>query len=337
MILSASCDGTGQISVDDAVSITVTHSSGNRRTHMIDFSFGCQGFISQLQPQELTSLFAMGSNTAEIRLFDICGGVVGCSSLFLFVEHGIVRPIPDPCGDASGHSDRRYEWRYELMQKTVSLRIPNDLICRALQARVPRSGGYPYAGLAEHVSWSRDDQFLVEAAQAINSGYTDYYEIATNTLHFVQGLMPYVIDVGDYWQLPVETLDRKQGDCEDGAVLYVSLLRALGYGDSVRFGVYPGHVFAFVEVTREWKEWAEGKPNKCVDLLKCWTIVQTPDGKLWAMAEPTIDPGVLSLGYWGLGCGCIPAHHWINGQVVMFSVEMDELFKSGTSLQQAAK
>jgi hypothetical protein len=35
----------------------------------------------------------------------------------------------------------------------------------------------------------------------------------------------YTFDVGDYWQFPQETVDRRQGDCEDGAFLLASLIR----------------------------------------------------------------------------------------------------------------
>lgn len=55
--------------------------------------------------------------------------------------------------------------------------------------------------------------------------------------------------VGDYVQLPYETLKRKAGDCEDQAVLYASLLEAVGIKSAV-IGI-PGHALAGYYVGNE--------------------------------------------------------------------------------------
>jgi transglutaminase-like putative cysteine protease len=219
----------------------------------------------------------------------------------------------DPCAGVTGYTAKYYTWRYRLTTRTVSCHIPNYLICRSEHADelagIPRTGSPPYAGVWQLVTWPEDDAFLRELANAINRGLTDYYEIATNTLHFIEALMSYTSEV-DYWQTPVETLYLQRGDCEDGAILYVALLRALGY--PVYFGSWwsstlkTGHVFAWVEVAKSWVDWCESRPNKCRDLLGCWTIAVV-NGKYYAIAEPALDPSILSAGYWGLGCGCIPA------------------------------
>ena len=221
----------------------------------------------------------------------------------------------DPCAGVTGYTPKYYTWRYQLTTQTLRCYIPNYLICRSQHADelagIPRNGPFPYAGVWQLVNWPEDDTFLRDLVKAINSGLTDYYEIATNTLHFVEALMPYTREVGDYWQTPVETLYLQTGDCEDGAILYVALLRALGY--PVYFGSYlaltkdgwVGHVFAWVEVAKSWVDWCESRPNKCRDLLGCWTIAVV-NGKYYAMAETTVDPSIESWGYWGLGCGCIP-------------------------------
>jgi transglutaminase-like putative cysteine protease len=156
----------------------------------------------------------------------------------------------DPCAGVTGYTAKYYTWRYWLTTKAVKCYIPNYLLCRSQHADklagIPRSGSFPYAGVWQLVNWPEDDTFLRDLVKAINSGLTDYYEIATNTLHFVEALMPYTPEVGDYWQTPVETLYLQTGDCEDGAILYVALLRTLGY--PVYFGSFlsptkGGHVF----------------------------------------------------------------------------------------------
>jgi WD40 repeat protein len=228
----------------------------------------------------------------------------------------------DPCGALAAQTSLTFEWRYQLLPKTLSAGIPNEVLCQSEHADVQRASAvFPYTGLEGLVAWKGDDALLVQLARRINAGYTDYYEVATNTLHFVQGLMPYTLDTDDYWQLPVETLVRQKGDCEDGAVLYVALMQGLGYSDSVRLGMYPGHVFAMIEVTSAWKTEVETlAPNKCLDLSDRWTVAQSPDGRLWALGETNVDPAWRTLGYTGLGCSCsIPKGFWQDGRVVMLA------------------
>lgn len=68
--------------------------------------------------------------------------------------------------------------------------------------------------------------------------------------------MPYVYDIEEYWQLPLETLAKMGGDCKDGTILFVSLLMSVNY--PVRFGAYlnpvknEGHSFVFVQVSESW-------------------------------------------------------------------------------------
>jgi WD40 repeat protein/photosystem II stability/assembly factor-like uncharacterized protein len=230
----------------------------------------------------------------------------------------------DPCSGSTGQVSAEYSWTYQLLPKTLATEIPASLICESERADVPRRGsGHPYSELSSLVSWKGDDAFIAQLAREINRGYTDYYEIATNTLHFVQGLMPYTKEIGDNWQLPVETLARQKGDCEDGSVLYVALMAGLGYSDSVRLGVYGGHAFALVEVTSSWKLSVDWLPNKC-RYGEVWAVMESSDGRLWAIAETTIDPSLLTLGYWGLGCGSIPDEEWDAGRVVMLAPDSGE-------------
>jgi hypothetical protein len=228
----------------------------------------------------------------------------------------------DPCATSSGETAAEYMWTYQLLPKTLSAKIPAELLCRSEKADLPKANqGFPYSQLESLTAWRGDDSFLAQLARDINRGYTDYYEVAANTLHFVQALMPYTSDIGDYWQLPVETLARQKGDCEDGAVLYVALMQSLGYSESVRLGVYEGHVFALVEVTSDWKTKIETfSANKCLDVLpNSWTIVQAGDTRLWAIAETTVDPSWHTLGYTGLGCGSVPEESWQRGRVFMLA------------------
>jgi PKD repeat protein len=82
----------------------------------------------------------------------------------------------------------------------------------------------------------------------------------------------------DYWQLPRETISLKTGDCEDFAILLVSLLRANGYGSS---DVYvmggsstsggPGH--AWVVVKMEFGLWWTIEPQQSTGEGIIWSIL----------------------------------------------------------------
>ena len=81
-------------------------------------------------------------------------------------------------------------------------------------------------------------------------------------------------DRGDHWQKPAETIIRGQGDCEDFAILMVTLLRAYGIPPEdiyVALGVdKEGEYFHAFVVRREWGEWRVMEPQEgglLVDLL----------------------------------------------------------------------
>ncbi len=235
------------------------------------------------------------------------------------------QPNPDPCAGQTGYIQRTYSWWGDYFhQWQLTVEIPRYLYCRAQHANVPRSGDFPWYHNAKLVKWPEDDALIVELAQRLNSPYDDYYRIATNTLHFVQALMPYTLEKGDYAQTPVETLVLQRGDCEDGTILFVALLYALRF--PVCFGTYwdpvqqIGHAFGLVQVSREWVEAHSGPFNKCL-YTTGWTILMKSDGTLWAMAETTLDPSLGPLDYGGLGCGSIPQAAWDANMVAMFDVE----------------
>lgn len=66
---------------------------------------------------------------------------------------------------------------------------------------------------------------------------------------YVYGSISYMTDeeahgMAEYWQTPCETLARGTGDCEDHAILFVSICKALGYECVMVVG--PGHMSAGV-------------------------------------------------------------------------------------------
>ena len=97
-----------------------------------------------------------------------------------------------------------------------------------------------------------DEPAVIAIAEEIEEcSYGTDYSKAVLANEFVHRNIVYMSDEAshgesDYWQLPTETLRLGSGDCEDQAILLVSILKALGV-DSV-FVFEPGHVSAAVAV-----------------------------------------------------------------------------------------
>lgn len=65
--------------------------------------------------------------------------------------------------------------------------------------------------------------------EVVKEGFNDILNI-DEIPGYVRNNVTYEEDPGDYWQSPRETLDRRAGDCEDRAILYINILYA-------RFGI----------------------------------------------------------------------------------------------------
>lgn len=94
-------------------------------------------------------------------------------------------------------------------------------------------------------------------------------------LDWVRANVPYDYDINefgyeDWWQYPVETVQRGEGDCEDTAFLVASLLQVLGYHTRVVTGMAPGGYHAWCEA-----EDGEGE----------WWLLETTTGHLFRLSS----------------------------------------------------
>ena len=83
VVIANHADGTGNITVNDAMEIKVTHQDSSTATFYHDFSNGCSGHITPSPPIDVTSLFEPGNNQIQVTLSDLCAPGYGPSELWL--------------------------------------------------------------------------------------------------------------------------------------------------------------------------------------------------------------------------------------------------------------
>jgi hypothetical protein len=112
------------------------------------------------------------------------------------------------------------------------------------------------------------ETYIIEISNKLNdlatdSGYITDLEIAEFVYAFV-GDIQYLLDIegsgeSDYPKYPIEMLWEASGDCEDAAILYISLIEALGYDALIVTGLvkqsededWGGHAWAAVNIPGE--------------------------------------------------------------------------------------
>ncbi len=204
----------------------------------------------------------------------------------------VVRAIP------AGYTLRTFRWVRNGEARTWDMLIPYDLY-QDYKGRLRNS---PYIDkYDDFVRDPEDDPTLGDYALTLwNRAGQDQGEFIQETLAFVQGAIRYQADPPgiDHPFYPLETLADGYGDCEDTAILYVSLLQEmdvdckLAFVDTQGDGT-PDHVLVLVAVT-----------NQLLSELTCSSTVvpfEWSDGH-FVVAETAVDQGVYGLGCdpWGL-------------------------------------
>jgi len=229
--------------------------------------------------------FEAGSHEVRLVARDDRGGVSETAQTIT------VRPVPE------GFVVRRCAWTWRGRSLSCELLIPWDLY-QMYRARLRTTIGASTA-YGDYVDDPLDDPTLGDYADILweLSGGTIESFVGC-TLAFVQGSVAYRPDpVGREWPwYPLETLTDAEGDCEDTAILFVSLLRARGVASSLAFvdtddDRLPDHVLALIPVSTGW-----------ASRLACPHAVLEIGDTLYAVAETAVDDTSLELGCdpWGL-------------------------------------
>ena len=120
---------------------------------------------------------------------------------------------------------------------------------------------------------------IAAAAAAAGAGYATPDAKALALVRYVSNLLTYTSDsasgIGDRWTCALPTLQRKYGDCEDGAILLHSLMLAAGI-DPGRIRTAMGTVLttALVEIGHAWVMYRRTTDEEWIPLE--WTAQPTP-------------------------------------------------------------
>ncbi len=187
----------------------------------------------------------------------------------------------------------RFSWTWNGTERTLEFPLPWNLYQTYRgRLRTPLVDNYNYGAFVED---PLDDPTLEDLADALGEvaggGDRAFAECA---LAFVQEAIAYQVDPpGVEWPLyPLETLVDGEGDCEDTAILYVSLLKARDISCQLAFvdtdgDASPDHVLALVEVDVSFVQ----RPG---------VTVFEWGGRRYAVAETASGPMDLGVDPWGL-------------------------------------
>jgi len=228
-----------------------------------------------------------GTYTVELRILDNRGEKDSSTAEILALE------VPQ------GYLLRHYEWEYQKDPQYWDVLLPEATY--RLYHEHPRQPFVDNYNYDNYVLDPLDEPTLEDLAQALlNRVEGNYESFVECTLSFVQGATQYTPDPEgfEYPLYPLETLVDGIGDCEDTTILYVSLVRALGYPVSMAHvdtdhDNTPDHVLALIPVSSSYPDSVTCSTGMSQGFLKI-------DGQLYALAETAANPD--QRGYIPLGC-----------------------------------
>lgn len=176
---------------------------------------------------------------------------------------------------------RRYEFEFDGWIWEFELEFDSNLYGCLASPQIRE--GYGRFDYKQYVTAEFDDIFMEELVDSFrevqrDKGYDDR-QLAEMILSFVQELTYATDDVTspyDEWpRFPEETLFVQGGDCEDTAILYSSLILAMGYGAALV--EMPGHMASAIPVERSYEGgWQVGNTF--------WAFVETT-GSGWRIGD----------------------------------------------------
>ena len=172
--------------------------------------------------------------------------------------------------DSRGKSQKTYNWDFEGEDYELSWLLDYSVYStyRALPHDIDWSGASDFGDVIDQYAAfaDPDSQYIIDLANelksmAIQEGYTSDLQIA-EFIHAFVGDIQYQYDSIDYNgqeypKFPIEMLWEQKGDCEDAALLYISLTESIGYDSALMLGMvksssdedWGGHAWAVISIS----------------------------------------------------------------------------------------
>jgi len=186
-----------------------------------------------------------------------------------------------------------YKWFFKDNHWKLTMSIPIETYDEYVKSKIDRSpqdAPFPNDAMAAFVTSNEKViiDFSNELKTLADSKSYDTITIANFILRFVQVNVQYALDNEthgciEYWKFPVETIVEKEGDCEDSAILYASIMDALGYEVVLLFYKFEdknsGHLAVGINLQGDHGEYVEDNGKKyfyCETTTSQFNIGQLP-------------------------------------------------------------
>jgi hypothetical protein len=145
--------------------------------------------------------------------------------------------VPEDADEMEKEIVKQFEWEHAGIHHKIRIALRNATYKDALSHPRNLNTGqwaqcYVTNGMCGEV------YVLAEELARIRQPFGTYDEVSF-VLDFIQQVIAYKADIGEYPRYPIETLTEAGGDCEDYAILGAAILLALGYEVALLF--VPGH------------------------------------------------------------------------------------------------
>lgn len=155
---------------------------------------------------------------------------------------------------ADGTVPKTYDWTFGDIKYTLTLDIKYSDYLTYLTDDIQRDLGTQ--GSTEHdlTFITYDDKYVKQIAEYITEATKglDSMTRANVLLRFTQEAIAYKYDSesmgqDEYWKYPLETLYDMNGDCEDTAILFCAVGKAMGYNTALM--IFNGHATGAIDMT----------------------------------------------------------------------------------------
>lgn len=216
----------------------------------IDWSIDLLPLLPEVAPKEVTLVDLLPKPKKNDSIGNLLNNIRKINDIYFLLRYGKAAFLENSPAQSSGLNYGNY------------LQFPNAKI-KALAMSIVKPSDFDDVKALKLLRWMQDEK----------------------NLKYVSDIQNYHQD--EFWALPIVTLNRKKGDCEDGAFFLGSLMLNAGV-DPSRVRVYGGFVSAGTNASTGGHAWVAYKrktDNKWVTLDWCYFPIDNPIADRPTMAK----------------------------------------------------